>query len=285
MTMKGFKDRVAIVTGGASGIGREVCRVLGESGSTLVVADIDEQGAEATAEAVRGKGGRARAARLDVTRAEAVESLVEETAAVDGRLDFMFNNAGINIAGEVRDLLPEHWQRVLDVNLMGVIHGTTAAYPLMVRQGFGHIVNTASLCGIIPVPLEAPYALTKHAVVGLSTSLRAEGAGLGVKVSVFCPGVIETPLLENSTMINSTMAEVLDMSPLGRMNVRDGVRDLLRGVAKNRAMIVCPLSSRIAWWYYRMSPALVDLIARMQVRMFRRDLRSPEKGQGIRDSA
>ncbi len=280
--MKGFKDRVAIVTGGASGIGREVCRVLGERGAVVVAADIDLPGAEETVEAVAGNGGRARAARVDVTSAEAVEALVRETAAADGRLDYIFNNAGINIAGEVRDLLPEHWHRVFNVNLMGVIHGTTAAYPLMVRQGFGHIVNTASLCGIIPVPLEAPYAATKHAVVGLSTSLRAEGAGLGVKVSVFCPGVIETPLLENSTMINSTMAEVMEMSPLGIMSVQDGVRDMLRGVERNRSMIVSPLSSRMSWWTYRMFPPLVDLIARFQVRSFRKIRRPPgqegEKG-------
>jgi short-subunit dehydrogenase len=104
----------------------------------------------------------------------------------------MLNNAGIALGGEVRDMDLEHWRRILDVNLWGVIHGTTAAYQVMVKQGFGHIVNTASLGGLIPEPMATAYATTKHAVVGLSTSLRAEAAELRVKVSVVCPGFVQT---------------------------------------------------------------------------------------------
>ncbi len=269
-----FRDKIAIVTGGASGIGRTVCAELGRYGAATVVADIDFEGAQEVADAISGNGGRARAARLDVTDAEAIQGLIDETVAEHGRLDFMFNNAGINIAGEARDLLPDHWKRVLDINLMGVVHGTRLAYALMVEQGSGHIVNTASLCGIMPVPFEAPYATAKHAVVGLSTSLRAEGAGLGVRVSAFCPGVIRTPLIEKSLVVNSSMEEILSISPLGIMELEDAVGVLLRGVARNQSIIVCPFESRMTWWMYRLAPSLLGRLVGRTVEQFREKRRA-----------
>jgi NAD(P)-dependent dehydrogenase (short-subunit alcohol dehydrogenase family) len=266
-----FKGKVAIVTGGASGIGRAVCEELGRHGTTTIVADINLEGAQAVSNTISGNGGSASAARLDVREGEAIEKLIDQTVAEHGRLDYMFNNAGINIGGEARDLLPEHWTRVLDINLMGVVHGTRIAYSLMVKQGFGHIVNTASLCGLMPIPLEVPYATAKHAVVGLSTSLRAEGAALGVKVSAFCPGVIQTPLIEKSMIVNSSMEEILSVSPLMKiMDLNDAVQAMLRGVARNEAIIVCPFESRMSWRMYRLAPALMGKLVGITVRRFRK---------------
>ena len=264
-----FRGKVAIVTGGASGIGRSVCEELGRHGTTAIVADINLEGAQEVSKAIAGNGGSASAARLDVREGKAIEKLIDQTVADHGRLDYMFNNAGINIGGETRDLLPEHWNRVLDINLMGVVHGTRLAYSLMVKQGFGHIVNTASLCGLMPIPFEVPYATAKHAVVGLSTSLRAEGAALGVKVSAFCPGVIQTPLIEKSLIVNSSMEEILSISPMKIMDLNDAVQALLRGVARNEAIIVCPFESRMSWRMYRLAPALMDKLIGITVRRFR----------------
>ncbi len=187
-----FRDKVAIVTGGASGIGHMLCQELCRLGALVVVADVDSRGAEEVASAILKAGGRARAAFLDVSRVESVRGLVDEILSEHGRLDYMFNNAGIAIVGELRDMSLEHWQRIIDVNLWGVIYGTTAAYSIMARQGSGHIINTASLAGLIGYPASTAYAATKSAVIGLSTSLRAEAAGLGVKVSVVCPGYVQT---------------------------------------------------------------------------------------------
>jgi NAD(P)-dependent dehydrogenase (short-subunit alcohol dehydrogenase family) len=275
-TMNCFREKVAIVTGGASGIGRKVCEELSRYGAATIVADINLEGAQEVAKAISDNGARASAARLDVTSYEAIGKLIDDTVTEHGRLDYMFNNAGINIAGEARDLLPEHWDRVLNINLMGVVYGTRLAYSLMVKQGFGHIVNTASLCGIMPVPFEAPYATAKHAVVGLSTSLRAEGAGLGVKVSAFCPGVIQTPLIEKSVVVNSTMEEILSISPLSIMKLDDAVRAMLRGVARNQAIIVCPFESRMSWWIYRLAPALMVKLVCKSVGQFREQHRGGE---------
>jgi NAD(P)-dependent dehydrogenase (short-subunit alcohol dehydrogenase family) len=271
-----FKGKVAIVTGGASGIGRAVCEELGRRGTATIVSDVNLEGAQAVSKTISGNGGIASAAGLDVTEAEEISKLIDQTVAEHGRLDYMFNNAGINIGGEARDLLPEHWDRVININLMGVVYGTRAAYSLMVRQGFGHIVNTASLCGLMPVPLEVPYATAKHAVVGLSTSLRAEGAALGVKVSVFCPGVIQTPLIENSMIVNSSMEDVLSISPLKIMDLNDAVRALLQGVARNQAIIVCPFDSRMSWKLYRLAPALMDKLICRTVDQFRAKRRAGE---------
>ena len=187
-----FRDKVAIVTGGASGIGKAVCEELARHGAIVTVADINEEGAIQVASAITANGEQADAVKLDVVNAEDVKKLVKDTAEKYDRLDYMFNNAGITIGGEVRDLSREHWQKILDVNLWGVIYGTTAAYKLMVQQGFGHIVNTASLAGLIPFPMQTMYTASKHAVVGLSRTLRLEGAELGVRVSVICPGAVES---------------------------------------------------------------------------------------------
>lgn len=268
-TMQSFRDKVAIVTGGASGIGRAICEALGRHGSQVVVADIDFHKAQEIAATISKNGGKASPARVDVTEDEQIRNLIYETAVSHGRLDYMFNNAGIDIGGEARDLLPEHWSRIFQVNLMGVVYGTRAAYALMVRQGHGHIVNTASLCGIIPTPLQVPYATTKHAVVGLSTSLRTEAAGLGVKVSVFCPGLVRTPLIETSLVVHASMEEMLSIAPLKPMDVHDAVGVLLRGVRRNQAIIVCPRDARISWWLYRFSPTLMDRLLQKSVTQFR----------------
>src|ERR1700693_5234198 len=128
---RSFHNSVAIVTGGASGIGRALCEELARRGAIAVVADIDYAGAQAVASAINAIGGRASAALLDVTRAADVARLVDDTARAPGRLDYMFNNAGIGVAGEVRDLSLDDWLKCIDINLWGVIYGTTAAYAAM----------------------------------------------------------------------------------------------------------------------------------------------------------
>ena len=146
-------EAVAIVTGAASGIGRALAAALADRGTVVVLADLDGAGAARAAGTI---GGRTTAAGLDVTDADAVRRLVEGTAADHGRLDLLFNNAGIGAGGPVQDLDLAAWRQVIDVDLNGVVHGVVAAYPLMVRQGFGHIVNTASLAGLMPAPHLTP---------------------------------------------------------------------------------------------------------------------------------
>ena len=257
--MNHFENKVAIATGGASGVGRALCEELGQrEAAMVVVADINAEGAGQVTSAINTAGGQACAAHLDVSRAEDVQKLVEDTASEHGRLDFMFNNAGIALCGEVRDMDLEHWQCILDVNLWGVICGTTAAYRVMTHQGFGHIVNTASLGGLIPEPMATAYATTKHAVVGLSTSLRAEAAGVGVNVSVVCPGFVQTRALDTATYVGVKREDAIsEMSSMKMMDAADCARVILRGVERNKAIITDTALTRLLWWLYRLNPAIL----------------------------
>jgi NAD(P)-dependent dehydrogenase (short-subunit alcohol dehydrogenase family) len=268
--MEPFKDKVVIVTGGSSGIGRALCEELGRRGAVVTVADINMEGARLVALAIIKGGGRSNAAHLDVTQAEDVQKLVEETASTHGRLDYMFNNAGIGMAGEVRNMALEHWRNIVDVNLWGIIYGTASAYQVMIKQGFGNIVNTASAAGLIPGPMATAYSTTKHAVVGLSTSLRAEAAEFGVKVSVVCPGFVRTGIFDAATYFGNKREDVISsLSSIKMMDATDCARIILRGVGRNRAIITVTAFARLIWWLYRLRPTLLTPLERKIVRCFR----------------
>jgi NAD(P)-dependent dehydrogenase (short-subunit alcohol dehydrogenase family) len=252
-------SRIAVITGGASGIGRAIATALVRRGDSVTVTDLDKAGAERVADRL-SEHGTAEAAALDVTDAEAVAALFDEVRERHGRLDLVFNNAGIAVGGTTDELTLDHWNKTLDVNLRGVIHGVHAAYPIMLAQGRGHIVNTASVAGLVPAPMMLPYTTTKHAVVGLSLALRAEAAARGVRVSAICPGFVDTPLLDNA---NPDLPETETGKHAREAALRVQrrlyspaalARDVLRGIDKNQALIVAPASARVVWRGTRLSP-------------------------------
>jgi NAD(P)-dependent dehydrogenase (short-subunit alcohol dehydrogenase family) len=256
-----FDGAAAIVTGGASGIGKALAVGLARRGCEVVLADLQTELAEKVASEIVSSGGRAEAVKTDVTDFVAVEQLVADTAERTGRLDYMFNNAGIAIAGDVVQYGIEDWNQIIDVNLKGVINGTQAAYQVMVGQGFGHIVNTASLAGLIPTPGLVSYAVTKHAVVGLSTSMRAEAAQLGIRVSVLCPGVIRTPILDAGGKYGKMLMDIppekqnrlwKKMKPMSPDKFADKA---LHSIAWNKAIVVAPSWWKILWLANRLFPA------------------------------
>jgi NAD(P)-dependent dehydrogenase (short-subunit alcohol dehydrogenase family) len=262
-----FSGAVAIVTGGASGIGRALGEALAERGCEVVLADLEGALVEDAASTIRAHGFKATAARVDVTDFAAVGRVVDETVSRCGRLDYMFNNAGILISGEVLAHSIEDWQRIIEVNLNGVINGVQAAYPLFVRQGFGYIVNTASMRGFLPVPFSASYGATKAAVVSLSKSLRAEAASAGVRVSVLCPGVIRTPLLLGGRYGRILQPELEKKQRLKweRSRPMDPARfaqSTLRQIARNKPIIIIPSWCKVIWWLERFSPRLSIVLAR-----------------------
>lgn len=264
-----YNQKVAIVTGGASGIGRALCVELAKRGAHVTVADLNEAGAHEAADAICQSGGKADAAALDITSAEGVLATVAAVAEKHGRLDYMFNNAGVGFAGDVRDIGLDAWRRYVDINLMGTLHGTVAAYSLMAKQGSGHIVNTASLAGLLGFPTAAPYSMTKHAIIGLSMSLRFEGADLGIKVSVACPGYVRTQFYNSATVVNADRDKLFGTIPFKMMTADQAAVAILQGVSKNRAIIVFPFSARLLWRLYRYCPALLTPMGRRIVRQFR----------------
>lgn len=264
----GFKDKIAIVTGGASGIGRCLAEELVRREARVYVADVDAAGAE---EVARSLGEQARAVTLDVRRADDVERAVRDVVARDARLDLMFNNAGVGLLGEVRDLVLDDWRRVLDTNLWGVVHGTMSAYRVMLGQGSGHLVNVASLGGLVALPTTTPYLASKFAVVGLSLGLRAEAEGLGVKVSVACPGFVRTPILQTSPTVALDAERYLGLAAKKLKSIEPDrvARSILRGVDRNRAVITTDLPSRLLWGLFRLHPGLLTPLGRAMLRDFR----------------
>lgn len=253
-----YHDSIALITGGAGGIGRALGAELVRRGARVVLTDLDGEAADrAAAELGRQDGrpeGRVEARALDVTDAPAVRQAVDEVVARHGRLDYLFNNAGIGVTGEVRDMDLGSWNRVIDINLRGVIHGIEAAYPQMIRQGSGHIANTACVAGLVPFPMTAAYCASKHAVVALSSALRSEAAALGVRVSVICPGTVDTGLFDAIEYIRTDKQVVLDSIRRVLMPAERCAGAILRGVARNRAIIPIGFHARLAWWLYRALP-------------------------------
>ena len=281
--MERFEDAVAIVTGGGMGLGEALCEELGRRGATVVVADIDGGAAQQVAGRLTQAGTQAVAVPVDVANQIEVAQLIENTVAEYGRVDYMINNAGIAIGGDSRDLSLQQWRHVLDVDLLGVVHGTVHAYQMMARQGHGHIVNISSLTGLIPQPGNAAYCTSKHGIVGLSLSLRAEGADLGVKVSAACPGDMKTKIYDNMVVVNMPREQVATLSRrthylMPQMSAQAAARAILRGVDRNRPLIVFPVVVQAIWHLYRRFPGLFYRINTHRMRLFR-GLRAVPGGQ------
>jgi NAD(P)-dependent dehydrogenase (short-subunit alcohol dehydrogenase family) len=267
--LRTFAGAVALVTGGASGIGAALGRELARRGASVVLADRDAAEAEAGAARIAATGGRAEARALDVRDATAVEAAVADVFARYGRLDYLFNNAGIAVGGEVADLRLEDWRDAVEVNLMGVVHGVQAAWPRLVEQGFGHVVNTASMAAFLPTALAAPYGATKSAVLGLSLALRLEGEPRGLRVSVLCPGVVRTAILDGGR--HGRLRNFIPKPALAALNERlrpmDAdlfARKALDDVARNRSVIVHPARWRVLTFLQRAFPGLVAALSRRE---------------------
>lgn len=216
----------------------------------------------------------------------AVEKLLKDTVERTGRIDYMFNNAGIVVNGPALLHTLDDWNRTIDVNLRGVVNGCRAAYQIMAGQGFGHIVNTASLGGLVASPGEIAYTTAKHGVVGLSRSLRLEASIWNVRVSVLCPGLIRTEILEDGGAYGR---DISGMSPerkremVERYHPMDPTvfaRRALDAVARNKMIIIQPWWWRMFWWLERLSPALVTWRFTRQVEAIKREIDRMQAGGG-----
>lgn len=261
-----LKGKTAIITGGASGIGRAVGEEMARSGAIVILADRNMEAAEAAAREINDSGGSAEPAALDVTDAEGFERLLGHVVEKHGSCDYLFNNAGVGLASEVRDMTLDEWNLIIDVNLRGVIHGIHAAYPHMIRQGSGHIVNTASVAALSPFPLSVAYTAAKSAIVGLSVALRAEAAGLGVKVSVICPGFIDTPMRDTLKSKNIDKKAAEKAMPFKYYPVEKCARDIMKGVSRDKAIITVGPETEPLWMLYRISPEFYSWASQFAVK-------------------
>jgi NAD(P)-dependent dehydrogenase (short-subunit alcohol dehydrogenase family) len=212
--------RVAFVTGAGGGIGRATALAFAREGASVVVADVSEKENQESARIIEEQGGRALAVRCDVTRAEDIKAALDKTIAAFGRLDFAFNNAGIEPKkpAPTADYDLEEWDRIIHIDLRGVFLAMKYEIPLMLKQGGGAIVNTSSGAGIIGIKGSPAYTAAKHGVIGLTRAAALDYAAQNIRVNAVCPGYIDTPMMDRFTGGTAEgRAKVISEEPIGRM--------------------------------------------------------------------
>ena len=216
----GFTGKVAFVTGGANGIGRAAALAFAREGASVVAADVSEQGNQETARLIEEQGERALAVRCDVTHAADVKAALAKTVEAFGRLDFAFNNAGIEPKNPAptADYSEEEWDRIFNINLRGVFLCMKHEIPLILKQGGGAIVNTSSGAGIIGIKGSPAYTAAKHGLLGLTKAAALDYAAQNIRINAVCPGYIDTPMMGRFTGgTPEGRAKVIAEEPVGRM--------------------------------------------------------------------
>src|SRR5262245_62818346 len=244
-SMDSVRDKVAVVTGGASGIGREMCRSFARAGARVVVADLDDAGMAETAAAVKQEGGGAITVRTDVSRLSDVEALAERGYAEWGGVHVLCNNAGVTVHGGLESATHRDWEWVIGVNLWGVIHGIEAFVPRMVAKGEpGHIVNTGSMAGLIASQGLGVYNTTKYAVVGLSETLQKDLRPYNIGVSVLCPMGVATAIRQSDRnrpahLKNAGASRAAEVTLIGRTLPPEAVAaQVVRAIRANRLYVI-----------------------------------------------
>jgi NAD(P)-dependent dehydrogenase (short-subunit alcohol dehydrogenase family) len=205
MLMDGFKDRVAVITGGAGGIGMAMARTFSARGARLVLADLDEAALRRATDELTAAGAQVLGVPTDVTKLDSVHALADATKRRFGAVHIVCNNAGVATFGLMSQATHRDWEFTMGVNFWGVVHGVEAFVPMLIEQGAGgHIVNTASMAGLVGMQWLGIYCASKFAVVGLTESLHRELKPLGIGASVLCPMIVATNINENSVRMRPT---------------------------------------------------------------------------------
>lgn len=248
----------ALVAGAASGIGRALASLLAEQGYYLVLTDIDE-GRLAQAQASIAES---ECHTLDVTDSLAVDAVFAEVHA-RRPLTLVVNSVGIAIAGELRDAAVSDLREAVEINLMGTLYTSLAAYRLMAARGSGTIVNVASGSGLFPLPGRTHYTTTKFGVVGFTTALRQEAAPLGVRVCVACPGVVNTPIFSRIRLIGPLDRDAIERRLARNRGISppEAARRIMRGVKRNRAIITIDAQVRALWRLWKYAPGLFERVS------------------------
>ncbi|MDP9180636.1 MAG: glucose 1-dehydrogenase [Chloroflexota bacterium] len=241
-----LKDKVAIITGAASGIGKATAITFGREGAKVMCADVNADGAEAVARQIADTGGEAASVKVDVVVEAEVQRMIQDTVARLGRLDVIYNNAGIGVGNPVTQVSIEEWDRIIDINLRGVFFGTKYAILEMLKTGGGSIVNTASDAGLMGTPMLSAYCASKGGVVMFTKATAVEWARMGIRINCVCPGVIRTPILDPMLQMakaggiseDQVWARMGRAHPIGRVGNPEEVAEAVTWLASDRASFV-----------------------------------------------
>lgn len=235
---QGLGGKVALVTGGASGIGRSTAMAFSRKGAKVVVADINSEGGKETIHLIKEKSSKAIFVKCDVSKAKDIEAMVKKTVDNYGRLDYAFNNAGVAVMKSTVDCTEEEWNHIMDVNLKGVWLCMKYEIPQMLKQGYGAIVNTSSLSGLIGQQGHSPYTASKHGVIGLTKVAALDCAKAGIRVNAVCPGGIPTPMLEPVLADPKIKDFILKALPIGRLGRPEEIAEAVLWLCSEAASFV-----------------------------------------------
>jgi NAD(P)-dependent dehydrogenase (short-subunit alcohol dehydrogenase family) len=241
-----LKDKVSIITGAASGIGKATALVFTGEGAKVMCADVNADGAEAVARQIVDTGGEAASIKVDVSKEAEVQEMIAQTVARWGRLDVLYNNAGIGYGMPVTQVPESEWDRLIDINLKGVFLGCKHAIPEMLKNGGGSIVNTASDAGLVGTAMLSPYCASKGGVVLFTKSIAVEWGAMGIRVNCVCPGVIRTPILDpflqQAQALGTTQEEIWERMarahPVGRVGEPEEVGRAVAFLASDEASFI-----------------------------------------------
>ncbi|MFE5286695.1 SDR family NAD(P)-dependent oxidoreductase [Nocardia sp. NPDC056611] len=270
MKLNAIDPKLVVVTGAGSGIGRATALRFARGGSQVIVSDIDKDAALSTVALIQAEGRRAVAAQLDVTDPHAWAAFARDVHADHGVPDVLVNNAGILVSGAFLDLEPDDWERQLDVNLLGVVHGCRSFGRLMIDEGKrGHIVNIASAAAFTPTPVMSAYSVSKAGVKMLTECLRLEFAPKGVGVSAICPGVINTDiarhatavgvdprLVERGQQLTAQLQELAERLPFSLMSPDLVARAVVRSIRYDLAVVPVRTEAWLGYFMLRLAPGV-----------------------------
>ncbi len=256
--IKDFRNKVVVITGAGSGIGKASAEAFAAEGADVVITDIREDRLQEVSSGILARGGSALIKKVDVSDRTQVEDLASFAIKEKGRVDILFNNAGVAIGATFENTSIEEWEWIFSINFWGVLYGIKAFLPHMIERKYGHIVNTSSLAGLCSMPGMTAYSSTKFAVAGLGEALRAEVRKYGIGVSTICPGVINTRVVEDGRM------HLRDGARANRQTVVDFYRNfgwppervakaVLSAVRYNRSVVPVGPESWVQWFSKRLS--------------------------------
>lgn len=250
-----MQHKNAVVTGGASGLGRAFCTELGARSCRVLVCDIDETGAHETMERVKAAGGEARFQPCDVQSNDEVEAVSAAAEAWFGHTDLLVNNAGVAVAGRMEEVPLEDWEWIMGINLWGVVYGCRAFLPGMKKRGSGHIINVASAAGLLSPPKLSPYNVTKSAVVALTETIHLENQSTGVHATVLCPTFFPTNIGKSARMSDDSQAgAVQKLMDRAKLSANDVASSAIASVERNELYAIPMTEGRNMWRLKRANP-------------------------------
>ena len=254
--LKNFTNKSVLITGAATGIGRALAHELANRGAVVYVTALNEKEAQIVVDEIISSNGKAIAAELDVGNFKNIEKMIDLVVSEQGQLDIMINNAGVAYVGESYDMQVETIEKLAHINFTAVNVGAVLAYTQMKKQGFGHILNTASMGGFLPTPGMAIYAATKHGVVGLTTSLASEGKDFNIVVKASCPGFIKSELMNKSSDVSNNMSDYLDLLP-EPIDASIAAKTIIDGLGKKPVLIFTPSYAKVSYFLNRFIPGFL----------------------------